>query len=100
MFQSKPSRQRSGIPENTRASVAQRLVQRQRDRWPQLHELRVRVRGSFAYVDAVMPDGELWQLFRLRYAGSASSWGFAVYLGSSDPYEDSVTAQRRLRSFP
>jgi hypothetical protein len=27
---------------------------------------------------------------RLRYGGSASRWGFAVYLASSNTYQDSV----------
>jgi hypothetical protein len=29
-------------------------------------------------------------LCRLRYAGSASLWGFAIYLASTDGYQDSV----------
>ena len=37
----------------------------------------------------VLPDGEQIPLCRLRYGGYASEWGFAVYLGSSDKYEDS-----------
>jgi hypothetical protein len=27
---------------------------------------------------------------RLRYGGSATSWGFAIYLASKDGYEDSL----------
>lgn len=29
-------------------------------------------------------------MFRLRYGGSASLWGFAIYLGSSGKHEDSA----------
>ena len=29
-------------------------------------------------------------LCRLRYGGSATIWGFAIYLASSDRYEDSI----------
>jgi len=34
---------------------------------------------------------------RLRYGGSASMWGFAVYLASKDGYQDSVLPQRLHR---
>ncbi|MFE4956530.1 hypothetical protein ACFRCW_21090 [Streptomyces sp. NPDC056653] len=27
---------------------------------------------------------------RLRYGGSASTWGFALYLASTDKYEDTI----------
>lgn len=27
---------------------------------------------------------------RLRYGGSASTWGFALYLASTDEYQDAV----------
>ncbi len=36
-----------------------------------------------------MPDGDVWPLCRLRYAGYASEWGFAFYAASSEKYEDS-----------
>lgn len=35
-------------------------------------------------------DGETVPLCRLRYGGSASIWGFAIYLASKDGYEDSI----------
>lgn len=44
---------------------------------------------NFAYVDGILPDGEQIPLCRLRYGGYASQWGFAIYLSSSDKYEDS-----------
>ncbi|MEU6577881.1 hypothetical protein [Streptomyces sp. NPDC046805] len=27
---------------------------------------------------------------RLRYGGSASTWGFALYLASTDEYQDAI----------
>lgn len=78
------------IPEATRHSLAYRLNLRRQERWPDLTELTVRYRGSFAYVAGVTTDGETLPLFRLRYGGSANRWGFAIYLASKDGYEDSV----------
>ena len=46
--------------------------------------------ARFAYLDGHLPDGEVMPLCRLRYGGSASSWGFAIYLASRDGYEDSI----------
>lgn len=77
------------IGESVRASLIARLQARQRERWPQLDEIRVRFRGPFAYVDAVV-EGEVLPLCRLRYTGSAEAWGFAPYLASKDGYETSV----------
>lgn len=78
------------IPEATRRSLGQRLQIRRRERWPQLTDLSVRFRGSFAYVDGVTANDDALPLFRLRYGGSATSWGFAIYLASKDGYEESV----------
>ena len=58
--------------------------------WPQLARLTTRFRGTFAYVDGHLPDGETLPLMRLRYGGSANRWGFAIYLASKDGYQDSV----------
>ncbi|MGW3660423.1 hypothetical protein ACWD6R_34375 [Streptomyces sp. NPDC005151] len=52
--------------------------------------MHVRHRGEFAYVDGEFADGESVKLMRLRYSGSASTWGFALYLASTDKYEDSM----------
>ena len=49
----------------------------------------MRYRAGFAYVDGVLADGEVLKLCRLRYAGSAHMWGFAIYRASHDDYEDS-----------
>jgi hypothetical protein len=83
------------IPQSTQSSLHQRLIQRQRERWPQLADVRVRFRTRFAYVDGVLPDGELLPLCRLRYGDSASLWGFAIYTGSSHQYKDSLLPSGR-----
>ena len=77
------------IPNSTKSSLHQRLNQRARERWPELAHVQLRYRAGFAYVDGVLPGGEQLRLFRLRYAGSASVWGFAIYRASHDDYEDS-----------
>jgi hypothetical protein len=76
-------------PASTKTSLGQRLTARARDRWPALTDVEVRFRGPFAYVTGQLPDGETLPLFRLRYGGSASRWGFAIYRASHDDYEDS-----------
>ena len=78
------------MPDSVRTSLARRLDQRRRKRWPDLKEIRLRFRGSFAYIDGVLEDGDVLQLCRLSYGGSASRWGFAIYLASKDGYERSV----------
>jgi hypothetical protein len=77
-------------PESTKRSLRYRLITRARDRWPQLNDLTVRHRGQFAYIDAELTDGTIQPLCRLRYGGSASSWGFAIYLASRNGYQDAV----------
>jgi hypothetical protein len=77
-------------PESTKTSLHQRLNAHARTRWPQLVDLRVRHRSGFAYITAQLPDeDEPMPLCRLRYTGSASSWGFAIYQASNDRYQDS-----------
>jgi hypothetical protein len=108
------------IPESTKTSLHQRLLARARQRWPALADVHVRFRGRFAYIDGelssssealhvtqgagqqgrarlrakllatCLASGEVLPLHRLRYAGSASLWGFAIYLASRDGYEDSI----------
>ncbi len=77
-------------PASTKSSLQQRLAQRARERWPALSKVTVRFRAQFAYVDGQLPDGQILPLCRLRYGGTASRWGFAVYLASKDRYEDSI----------
>lgn len=88
------------IPESTRRSVLGRLEHRAKERWPALAGINVRYRGSFAYVDGIMDNGERMPLCRLRYGESASSWGFAIYLASGNRYEDSLLPSGNLAGSP
>jgi hypothetical protein len=76
--------------EHTRLSLEARLGERARTAWPQLEQLHIRHRGPFAYVEAALAGGERVKLMRLRYVGAVGRWGFALYLASSDRYEDSL----------
>ncbi len=78
------------IPESTKTSLAQRLGAHARDTWPQLSGVKVRYRGPFAYVDGELANGEIVPLMRLRYGGSSTRWGFAIYLAGNDGYRDAV----------
>jgi hypothetical protein len=82
-------------PESTKTSLRQRLLTRARERWPQLSNLTIRHHGAFAYIDGRLPDGTTQRLCRLRYNGSATTWGFAIYLASSDSYRDSILPSGR-----
>lgn len=77
-------------PESTKTSLQQRLSARARERWPQLTGLQVLFRANFAYITGQLADGDTMPLMRLRYGGSATRWGFAIYLASKDGYQDSV----------
>lgn len=88
------------IPEPTRSSLTWKLTAHQRQHWPQLKELKVRFRGDLAYVDGLLPDGGLQPLCRLRYGGSATFWGFAMYLASKDGYQDSVLPSGAFEGTP
>lgn len=76
-------------PTSTKDSLTSRLHRHARTRWPGLAGLEVRFRTNFAYVDGRLADGTIQKLCRLRYGGSANSWGFAIYRASHDDYEDS-----------
>src|SRR5580693_6974103 len=78
------------IPESTRSSILLRLLDHAERNWPQLAKVQARYHGSFAYVTGVLPGGEQIPLFRLRYGGSAHSFGFAIYSPARDRYEDAV----------
>jgi hypothetical protein len=69
--------------------LRQRLHARARERWPQLADIHIRHRGKFAYVTGELLDGTTLPLFRLRYNGSPTVWGFAIYRASHDDYEPS-----------
>jgi len=88
------------IPESTKTSLQQRLTARAQERWPALTDVQVRFRGRFAYVDGELDSGEMLALCRLRYAGSATVWGFAIYLASKDGYEDSLLPSGRPSGTP
>lgn len=74
-------------PASTKTSLQQRLSARARERWPDLAGVDVRFRGAFAYVTGRLADGDTLPLMRLRYGGSATRWGFAIYLASKDGYQ-------------
>ena len=78
------------IPESTRSSIILRLLDHAEKNWPQLKKVQARYRGSFAYITGVLPGGQTIPLFRLRYGGSAHSFGFAIYSPAHDRYQDAV----------
>jgi hypothetical protein len=71
-------------PESTKTSLRQRLAAGASERWPQLSGITVRWHGEFAYVAGQLPGGTTLPLLRLRYAGSAATWGFTIYRASHD----------------
>jgi hypothetical protein len=87
-------------PASTKSSLGQRLSARARDRWPVLTSVQVRFRGPFAYVTGELPDGDTQPLCRLRYAGSASTWGFAIYRASHDDYQNSYLPSGQFAGTP
>src|SRR6266545_2437196 len=78
------------IPESTRDSITWRLILHAQENWPQLDKVQVTCRGGFAYAAGVLPGGDSIPLFRLRYGGSAHSFGFAIYSAARDRYQDAV----------
>ena len=76
-------------PASTKSSLTSRLHAHAARRWPQL-DVQVRFRGAFAYIDGQLGDDPPFPLCRLRYGGQASNWGFALYLYSSERYEEQV----------
>jgi len=87
-------------PASTKTSLAQRLRAHARTRWPQLATVEVRFRSQFAYVSGHLPDGQTLPLCRLRYGGSASTWGFAIYRASHDDYQDSILPAGQFAGTP
>jgi hypothetical protein len=78
------------IPDSTRSSITLRLLDHAEKHWSQLERVQVRYRGAFAYVVGVLLSGETIPLCRLRYGGSAHSFGFAIYSAAHDRYQDAV----------
>ena len=79
----------AAIPESTRDSIILRLLDHAEAHWPQLKKVKVTYRGAFAYITGVLRDGEHIPLCRLRYGGSAHSFGFAIY-SAHDRYQDAL----------
>ena len=46
--------------------------------------------AAFGYITGVLRDGQRIALCRLRYGGSAHSFGFAIYSAASNRYQDAV----------
>jgi hypothetical protein len=88
------------IPESTRSGLTWRLIDRARERWPQIKHVKTRFRGALAYVDAELATGEVVKLCRLRYGGSASMWGFAIWRASHDDYQASWLPDSRPSGSP
>jgi hypothetical protein len=78
------------IPQSTRDSITWRLLDHARTHWPQLDTVHVSYRSGFAYVCGVLPGGEQIPLCRLRYGGSAHSFGFAIYSAAHERYQDAL----------
>jgi hypothetical protein len=83
-------RRMPAIPDSTCSSITLRLLDHAEKHWPQLNSVEVTCRRGFAYAAGVLPGGEQIPLFRLRYGGSAHSFGFAIYSAARDRYEDAV----------
>ena len=77
------------FPASTKASLHHRLLDRAKQRWPQITQLHVRHRGAFTYVDADTGEDTGLKLCRLRYVGSAHDWQVAIYRASHDDYQES-----------
>ena len=88
------------IPESTRSSIILRLLDHAEKNWPQLKKVQARYRGPFAYITGVLPGDETIPLCRLRYGGSAHSFGFAIYSAAHDRYEERRPAHRAPRRHP
>jgi hypothetical protein len=88
------------IPDSTRRSLDYRLSAHARQHWPDLAGVRLRFRSNFAYVDGEIADGPTIPLCRLRYGGSAHTWGFAIYRASHDDYEDSFLPSGMMGGSP
>jgi hypothetical protein len=78
------------IPASTKSSVTLRLLAHAEQNWPQLKRVEVTYRSGFAYITGVLPDGEQIPLCRLRYGGSAHSFGFAIYSAAHDRYQEAA----------
>jgi hypothetical protein len=78
------------LPDSTKDTVTLRLLTHAQQHWPQLARVKVTYRGPFAYITGVLPNGEQIPLCRLRYGGSAHSFGFAIYSAAHDRYQQAA----------
>ncbi|MGI5215887.1 N-acetyltransferase family protein [Plantactinospora sp. CA-290183] len=70
-------------------ALRQRLAERAW-RWPPVAELTVRYGAGFAYLDALLRNGDTRPLCRLRDIGNPDRWGVALYSADTGRYEDTV----------
>ena len=73
---------------STKSSVTLPLLAHAEQNWTQFTSVEVAYCGAFAYVTAVVSDSEQIPLCRLRYGGSAQSFGFAIYTAAHDRYQE------------
>ena len=73
-----------------KSSIILRLLDHAEHNWPQLTKVQASYHDSFAYITDVLPGSEQIALFRLRYGGSARSFGFAIYSPARDRYQDAI----------
>ena len=74
----------------TRSAVTARINTHVKRGWPRLQTPRIRFRGQFCYVDAVLPGHrQPTPILRLRYQGSVDRWDIGIYLASDDRYTES-----------
>ena len=62
-------------PASTQTSLWQRLLALRSARWPQISQIHTRYRANFAYIDAVLADGDRLRLCRLRYTAARPTNG-------------------------
>jgi hypothetical protein len=77
-------------PTQAKATELHRRLTQHAKRWPQITEVTVRCRAKFAYINAVLDNGDELQLCRLRDTGHPEMWGFALFTYSGEGYEDNI----------
>lgn len=78
------------LSDTAKTTLQRRVAAHHAQHWPQLSSLDVRWRGSYAYINAATPGGDVQQLCRLKWNGHHDHWGFAIYLASRDGYEPNI----------
>lgn len=77
-------------PEPVQHHLRQRLNRHARECWPRVEAVTARFRTGSAYVAAGLPGEESLPLCRLRFIGMLHTWGFALYLASTDSYREDI----------